>query len=289
MNLKQIIKSLVAAIDKGTMAKADTGFRNHLGASVIGHECARHVWYHFRWAALDHPEPRMVRLWDRGNREEAVFETLLRDAGLTVSTSEEATGKQYRISDFGGLFGGSTDGVVWGFHLIDETWALGEVWGLVEFKTHNDKSFTKLVKEGVAKSKPRHVAQMQIYMAYRGLPFALYCAVNKDTDELYFEIVLYDQAQAVRWRMRADNAIHSVQPLPKISQSPAWYECKFCQFSDVCHKGALPLRNCRTCAHVVIDSVAGKWRCGKQGDKTLDRAAQEAACQSYTPNPLFNG
>ena len=39
-----------------------------------------------------------------------------------------------------------------------------KTWHVLEFKTHNSKSFAKLEKEGVQKSNPMHYAQMQVYM-----------------------------------------------------------------------------------------------------------------------------
>ena len=270
----------LAAVEAAALQGADTDFRTHLGASAIGHSCARHVWYHFRWAALETPEPRMVRLWARGDREEAVFVKLLEAAGVEVYTIDATTGKQFRISDFASHFGGSMDGVGKGIKEIPDIWAL------LEFKTHNDKSFTKLKKEGVRKSKPVHYAQMNVYMGYKGLSHALYCAVNKDTDELYFEIVPFDLPVFEFYKMRAYNVIHSPVPLEKISSTPAWFECKFCEFSDVCHKGATPFRNCRTCKHAVINVAAGTWDCGKHC-KTLTKEDQKMACKDYTINPAF--
>src|SRR5688572_4793950 len=60
-------------------------FRWHLGASIIGHECSRYLWFSFRWCARDEGEAtkrdanshanlgRKLRLFNRGHREEARF------------------------------------------------------------------------------------------------------------------------------------------------------------------------------------------------------------------------
>ena len=37
------------AIFSGYEADASDGFRSHLGASLIGKECERALWYDFRW------------------------------------------------------------------------------------------------------------------------------------------------------------------------------------------------------------------------------------------------
>ncbi len=285
MNNQTILKAIEDAVAKRkksyTFPQGNSeGFRTHLGASVIGQSCVRSAWYDFRWASTETPEPRMIRLWARGDREEFVFEDLLRNAGFEIYTEDAETGTQFRISDIGGHFGGSLDGIVTNVPGM-------EGWGLLEFKTHNEKSFKKLQKEGVKKSKPQHFAQMQTYMGYKGLAFALYCAVNKNNDELYFEVIEFDSAIFNRYKMRADLIVNSEQALEKMSSSPAYFECRFCKHIDLCHRGALPMRNCRTCAFAHANPENGKWECTKDGDDTtvLSKKAQEKACQSYRINP----
>jgi hypothetical protein len=273
---------LLKRIDSAVIENADLEFRSHLGASVVGHDCARHVWYSFRWTSKEIPSPRMVRLWARGDNEEFVFEKLLRDADVELFTVDPDTGKQFRISDFGGHFGGSLDGIAGNIPDVAE-------WCLAEMKTHNDKSFKKLKKEGITKSKPQHFAQMTLYMGYKGLQKALYCAVNKNDDELFFKIVHFNPDFFNRWQMRASNAIQSKTPLEKVSQSSAWYQCKFCEFSNQCHFDEPPLINCRTCEHAIIDMTSdnGTWRCDAQSNKALTKAEQLAGCESYKVNPNF--
>src|SRR6188472_1125091 len=58
--------------------------RNHLGASIIGHDCDRYLWLSFRWALNPQHEGRLLRLFSRGDREEAWIVQDLRDAGFSV-------------------------------------------------------------------------------------------------------------------------------------------------------------------------------------------------------------
>ena len=44
-----------------------------VGASSIGHKCERYLWYQFRWFFREKFNGRMLRLFDRGHREEARF------------------------------------------------------------------------------------------------------------------------------------------------------------------------------------------------------------------------
>jgi len=136
------------------------------------------------------------------------------------------------------------------------------IWVLGEYKTHNDKSFRKVKKEGVKKAKPEHYVQMQIYMHYGELPFALYFAVNKNDDELYIEIVEYDRETAIRFIDRGGQIIYATEPPPRISESESWYVCRFCDHKEICHRGQPKDKNCRTCVHSkpVADAA---WLCTK--------------------------
>lgn len=292
-------QALLDRIDQVTADEAESGFRNHLGGSLIGRECLREIWYGFRWTTKVTHQPRMLRLFARGQREEAQFVALLRKIGVEVrefserlvyhpqqgysllpwdetgpidpeiedvSDSEEhmilaakqgIRPKQWRISDVDGHFGGSLDGEAAGFPDM-----LPDVWGLLEFKTHNTKSFVNLVQNKVKIAKPEHYRQMQIYMHKTGLQFAVYGAVNKNDDDLYWEVVEYDPQVGEALLAKARKIIHSKKPPDRISNSPAWHACKFCDHKQVCHYGATPLKNCRTCekSTPVQD---GKWFCSQ--------------------------
>ncbi len=245
--------------------------REHLGASLIGHDCDRHIWLSFRWATTPTWEGRMLRLFDRGKREEAVVAEELRAIGVELHTDEG--GKQIDCRDEGGHFGGSVDGIGKGFPEAPKSWAILEV------KTHSAKSFTEMRKLGVADSKPQHYAQMQIYMGLLGVERALYFAVNKDNDEIYTEWVHFDSEAFDALRARAKRVIDAPSPPAKLSEDPAHYKCKFCTFHDLCHGGKVAEVSCRTCAHST-PVKAGAWHC-ETHNRALDKAAQRTACDQH--------
>lgn len=261
----------------------DDQFRSHMGASTIGRECAREIWYSFRWATAKRAEGRMVRLWNRGHLEEARFIALLLTIGCEVFQQDE-NGKQYRISDAGGHFGGSGDGMFRGCpDLPPDTMALSE------FKTHNDKSFQKLKSEGVRGAKFEHFVQMQVYMLKMGLAVAVYFAVNKNDDEIYAEVVPRDTAVGEQFVQRGLKIIPLRQPPDKLSTSPGFYKCKFCDHRPVCQLGAPPERNCRTCQHSVANVDDGKWYCTHPDlsqPVELSKSQQAKACGMWSKNPL---
>lgn len=264
----------------------DDSYRTHLGASVIGGKCARAVAYGFRWALRKKPrgkknepakkaESRMRRLWNRGHLEEGRFISLLLIAGIAVY-QQDAEGKQFRIMNYGGHFSGSGDGILLGIpDLPDGVPALGE------FKTHGDKSFEELKDSGVREAKPEHYVQMQEYMHHFGLMYAFYMAVNKNTEELYAEIVTYDRAVSEHYLERAKSIIFDTELPKKIAgASPGFFHCKYmCDYTDVCFSTVKPDRNCRTCAYGFA-MPDGTWQCAKTTE-TLDKEAQLRGCGQY--------
>jgi hypothetical protein len=90
---------------------------------------------------------------------------------------------------------------------------------------------------------------MAIYQAYMeeslfvisGNP-VLFTAVNKDTAEIYHELVPFDAALAQEASDRAVNILRATEAgetLPRISLDPDHFECRFCDWKDRCWQGDL--------------------------------------------------
>lgn len=295
-NLKQVLPHISDAY-RGE----EDGHRSHMGASVLGRDCGRAIWYNFRWAMKAHFSGRMMRLFNRGHLEEGRFIALLLTIGCQVF-QQDADGKQYRISFGDGHAGGSGDGVVMGLpDLAPGTPALGE------FKTHNKKSFEKLAGDdwkdyvahlldpgkpkvqfsgvGVREAKFEHYVQANLYMRKMGIAVCLYVAVNKDDDAIYCELIPLDVTVADQFIQRADNLIPMSTPPAKINESPGFWKCKFCDYRPVCHLKETPDRNCRTCAHS-SPGLDGAWGCSMH-EKILTKAEQLAACPEYSVRKAF--
>lgn len=273
----------IAAVDRAVAAAADDGLRPHLGASLIGGPCDRALWYSFRWALVREHSARVLRLFARGVREERAQAAYLRAAGIEVLTADPATGKQFEFSAIGGHFGGSMDGALPGVIESPKKW---HVW---ECKTHSLKSFEKLRKEGVRKAKPEHWAQMVMYMHWSKMDRALYWPVCKDNDEILPERLEADNVEALKLTARAQRIIEAQEPPLGVSTDPAWYQCKICDYADICHGEKLPRVSCRTCLHSTpeTDGTRGRWSCAhwKADDIPLD--AQKRGCDEHRYIPAL--
>ena len=96
VDLSEVTASpIVAAIVKWRESTAEDWRRDHLGASVLGNECERALWYGFRWCSPPSHDGRLLRLFDTGKREEARFTMELRGIGCTVYDLDPQTGKQW--------------------------------------------------------------------------------------------------------------------------------------------------------------------------------------------------
>jgi hypothetical protein len=186
----------------------------------------------------------MLRLFDRGHREEEVFTRELKSIGAKVMTRDpENCTKQIGFSTLAGHVNGFLDGIAW--NMPGST--AEEV--VVEFKTHNNKSFKQLEKHGVRKAKPAHWSQMQIYMGEFELEEAFYMAVNKDDDSLYGEYVAFDEKAYNDMVEKAHDIIYgSVAPL-KVSHDPNYFLCRLCTEVESCQRNKEPSKNCRTCQY----------------------------------------
>jgi hypothetical protein len=275
----------------------EEGHRSHLGASILGQECARAVWYNFHWTTRSNFPGRILRLFNRGHLEEGRIIALLLMIGCEVF-QQDAEGKQYRISFAEGHAGGSGDGVTLKLPDLPAETAV-----LDEFKTHGETSFVELAGKlpewrkhlqdpqrnpftgkGVRAAKFEHYVQMQLYMRKMGLAVALYVAVCKNTDDLYMELVFLDTAIADQFLDRGEQLVWLPEPPKRISESPGFWKCRFCDHKPVCHLKAAPDVNCRTCVNST--PIAGaKWYCGSQtspcGNAPIDKDRQLVGCDQY--------
>jgi predicted phage-related endonuclease len=105
---------------------------------------------------------------------------------------------------------------------------------LLEFKTHNDKNFKILKKEGPPK---KHLIQMQIYMHLLGpdVRRAMYLAINKNDDEIFQARIEYDKEFAEAQMQKAERIAMLKTPPQRIDDRPEFYICRMCHLRETCH------------------------------------------------------
>lgn len=232
------VEAVLAAIDDGLRARPPSG-RKYLGASAIGVECDRRVQLDYI-RANDLPgapqneskiEPKTQRVFDMGHVFEELAVKWLREAGFTLKT-HSASGGQIGFSVAGGRFGGHCDGV---FLAGPDCIAYP---ALFEHKALNGKSWREIAKHGLKKSRPVYFVQIMLYQAYLDLTNpAVFMALNKETAEIYCELVAFDPAEAQRASDRAVRIIQSTDAgelLPKAAAEADNFICKFCPWHSYC-------------------------------------------------------
>lgn len=244
-----------------------------LGPSTVSSECEREAVYKFRWFNHVIHTPRILRLFDRGNDEEARIVRWLRMAGWIVFDRDPATGNQWRYSRFNDHFGAMIDGKL--MHP-----AYGDTVFLAEFKTHNTKSFVNMVNQGVEKAKEDHVNQMQMYGELDGqFAAAIYVAVNKNDDAVDVDAIEFDAQKGRSLLDRAHRIVHARQLPRRISENASFFRCKFCDYSEQCHSNVPAAVNCRSCRHSVPVENSS-WLCGKY-NFVITREQVAAGCEAW--------
>ena len=279
---KALAKRILEEIDEYCVRTYDGGHRSHLGASLIGRECKRYLWYVFRWCLHEKTTGRQQRLFNRGHREEARFIEWLEGIGFKVwfenrdeGPNEKGEFPQYRISDVMGHFGGSLDGIA----VLPERYGIEEP-VLLEFKTNGTgQGFNKLAEDGMPIAKPEHFAQTSTYGKKYNFRYCVYLNINKNDDSLHIEVVKLNHNLGEQMIMKAEQIIMSQTAPARLSDNPTFHKCGYCAMKDICHKGAIPEVNCRSCAFArPVDNA--EWFCEiHNGNIPKDFIAK--ACPSY--------
>lgn len=236
-------EKVTALVDAALQAEnATREKRRYLGGSRLGVSCERALQFEYVDAPVDTGAEfpgRTLRIFEVGHALEDLAIRWLRLAGFDLCTRRKEGG-QFGFSVADGRIQGHLDGVIAGAPA-----ELGlEFPMLWECKTMNDKHWRDTVKKGVAVTKPVYAAQIATYQAYMepAIPGisanpALFTAINKDTQELWFELVPFDAALAQRMSDRAVKVIQATEAgeqLPRIATEPGFYECKYCAWTQRC-------------------------------------------------------
>ncbi len=235
--------------------------RFYLGASRLGVACSRALQYEYTDTPRDKwISGRTLRIFEMGHALEKMALNWLRLGGFEIAIHQES-GESYGFSAADGQIQGHVDGIIYGFRsrsvfpefrarMINDnpqsTEGMPAIW---ECKSMNAKSWKQTVEKGVKLAKPVYAVQIALYQAYMEEMFpgisqhpALFTAINKDTAELYHELVPFDAALAQAASDKAVNILRATQAgetLPRITTDREYFECRFCDWQNHCWKESI--------------------------------------------------
>ena len=263
--------NIVDMIDEGNSVRELP--RPYLGMSQIGSNCKRSLWFYFRFSDYSRFDGRVKRIFQTGNDAEPKMIKDLESIGVECYDTLDQQAEFVAIE---GYMKGHGDGMCRNIPGAEKTEHV------LEFKTMSDKYFKQMVKQGVKDAKPVYYAQVVIYMYFTKTSRTLFMVINKNTSEYYVERVHADDNFARELLGIGRDIIYSedFNEFPKIGSGlPSYYECKFCNFVDVCHHQAKPVKTCRTCTSCKLPGD-GKFVCGIT-NKELSVEEQHNACANY--------
>jgi hypothetical protein len=216
-----MIRDTLTKLIEKSQEKDISILRDYIGASIVGSECLRKIWYEFKGYEGDSIPTKTRRTFEIGKRLEGLILDWLEHAGLQIKR------------DWGALH--SKDAPELQGHL-DSVWMKGSMpHAVIEIKTAKDTSFNTFVSKGLKLWNPQYYAQVQAYMGMSEIYDGYIVVLNKDTSSLSDEQVIFD---ANFYKALEDKAsLISRAPLepPRINNSPLWYQCKMCKFNKLCH------------------------------------------------------
>ena len=216
--------------------------RDYLGASRLGVECSRALQYEYWNTPKDEGKDfdgQLLRIFDTGHLFEDLSIKWLTLTGFELYT-RKGDGQQFGFTAAGGKIQGHIDGII-NNAPASLSFLFPMLW---EHKSMNNKNWNDTVKKGVTLAKPVYSAQVALYQAYMEPQIpgvssnpALFTAVNKDTEELYHELMPFDSALAQTMSDKGVNILNACDAgelLPRIANSCTFHICKMCSWAERC-------------------------------------------------------
>lgn len=229
----EIEKRIHQALEEERAKHADSAFTVRL--SSIG-KCQRELWA-IRQGIPDEkpPQGRALMTFDIGSYLEPAVIDWLTAAGYKVEAGEH---QQTTVEMSGRVGIGHVDGLIrWGNPYDDD-------WRLLEIKTAKAKKFAELVEAGSYKAwNAGYYDQIQAYMGasqatpgVRDLFDCLVVVLNKDTSEVWCEMVRFDADRYAELEAKARLVVESEEIVPRPKEAKTQYcaHCKWCSRNAWC-------------------------------------------------------
>lgn len=213
--------TLCKKIEK-VQSRDDKKTRDYIGASGIGAECLRQIWYEFKGYEAEEVPTKIRRTWAIGRHLEGLILDWLTEAGVEIVRTWDDL---------------QADGMPFFKGHLDSVWVKkGKAFAIIEIKTAKDASFNVFVKKGLRTWNPQYYSQVQSYMGMSGIHTAYILVLNKDSSDIADEMVEFDESFYEQLRNKALMISTAHAAPPKINGSPLFFKCKMCKFNKICHK-----------------------------------------------------
>ena len=181
-------------------------------------KCGRAVFFKFKNVPREQMKANILRLFDHGDHvHQLIMKPLLSIRDIHVVASEVNIPPQEIVS-------GRSDAI-----LSD-----GKNMYVLDIKSMNSMIFDRL-----SEAKEENINQLQLYLHYFKIPKGILLYVNKNSLELKEFVVDYDKKMALglinnlnEIKKKIDSNIIPV----RLSDHPKNWQCRYCQFKDICSK-----------------------------------------------------
>jgi hypothetical protein len=228
LSIEPINVAVNDAIERAAATAAELP-RPYLGASIIGHECARRIQYD--WWCKPELAARTREIFERGHYFEERTRRHFIAAGFKFTPSEALA-----FAAAGGALRGHADGII--IHGPDLSGAYLIYPAVWECKAINARNWRALERDGLEKTFPQYAAQVALYQAYLNVTNpALFTAVNADTCEWLHFFVPFNAERAQFWSDRAVNILQATRAgelLPRAYDDSADWRCRICPHKERC-------------------------------------------------------
>lgn len=206
--------------------------RDYLGGSELGDDCLRRVYLNAIKAPKKAYNGKKLRIFWMGHVFESMVAEWFKMAGFILRDRDDQ-GNQFEVVTANGRIKNHCDGIFTSGPTIPNL-IYPSLW---ENKALKSKYWNMIVKKGVKKAEPKYYAQIQMYLGYFKISFCLFTAINKDTAEIYHEIIPFDLATAqetsdngVMIIRHLDQGTAPTRPYPR----PDHWKCRMCDFAEAC-------------------------------------------------------
>lgn len=200
-------------IDQFYLSREKDREQHHFYITDAG-KCGRAIFFKFKNLPREKMTPEVMRMFDHGDYIQMQILSTLFSLGI-VRASEIKIPPQELIS-------GRADAII---TLDNELY-------VVDFKSMNSMIFAKLQE-----AKEENINQIQLYLHYFKIPKGILLYVNKNTLELKEFLVKYNPSLVRRLLKDLEGLkgkIDSDIVPERILAYPQDWQCKYCQFKEIC-------------------------------------------------------